>query len=68
MEKVDISKDFTVEDIHKIREAHYERTKIGLQIKSMRKSVNLHCESRRKSSPFAKSERSTGHQCLRSKT
>ena len=27
MEKVDISKDFTVEDIHKIREAHYERTK-----------------------------------------
>ncbi|MCQ2107410.1 MAG: hypothetical protein MJZ05_01435 [Fibrobacter sp.] len=27
MEKVDISKDFTVEDIHKIREAHCERTK-----------------------------------------
>lgn len=23
----DISKDFTVDDIHKIREAHYERTK-----------------------------------------
>ncbi len=27
MEKVDISKDFTVEDIHKIREAHYEKIK-----------------------------------------
>ena len=27
MEKIEISKDFTVEDIHKIREAHYERTK-----------------------------------------
>lgn len=27
MEKVEISKDFTVEDIHKIRAAHYERTK-----------------------------------------
>jgi len=27
MEKVDISKDFTVDDIHKIREAHYEKTK-----------------------------------------
>ncbi|MCQ2120846.1 MAG: hypothetical protein MJY78_03320 [Fibrobacter sp.] len=27
MEKVEISKDFTVEDIHKIREAHYEEYK-----------------------------------------
>lgn len=27
MEKVDISKDFTVEGIHKIREAHYEKIK-----------------------------------------
>ena len=32
MNKPDISKDFTIEDIHKIREWHYEqRKKVGME-------------------------------------
>lgn len=39
MEKVDISKDFTVEDIHKIREAHYEKIK-GMSQEELLKDLN----------------------------
>jgi len=39
MEKVDISKDFTVDDIHKIREAHYEKTK-NLSLEELLEDLN----------------------------
>lgn len=39
MEKIEISKDFTVEDIHKIREAHYEKIK-GMSQEELLKDLN----------------------------
>ena len=39
MEKVDISKDFTVEEMHKIREAQYEKIK-GMSQEELLEDLN----------------------------
>lgn len=51
MNKPEISKDFTIEDIHKIREYHYEKTKnmsVEEKIKEIRKNA-LEVETKIKS-------------------